>query len=121
MRAPILRFFAITIFSGGFLVSLVARQTVAADTDQAVLQADHQFLQAAAKADAAALGKLLDPDFTWTDSDGKTLSLADVLHAMPKPTLGDEGGIGFAERTYGHVGAVSASRGKVHVLLAGLS
>lgn len=116
MRARTPRFLAVALFSTGFLLSVIAPNTFAAADDQAVLQADHQFVQAAAKADAAALGKLLDTDFTWTDSDGKTLTTAEVLHSIPKDTLGDESSIDLSERTYGQVGAVQASRGKVHIL-----
>jgi len=96
--------------------SFAASGLVDAEADAAVMHADRAFVQAAAKADSAALGKLLDADFTWTDSDGKTLTSAEVLYAIPKPALGDESGIDITERTYGQVGAVSASHGKVHGL-----
>jgi hypothetical protein len=116
MRAKTVRQFAVYLFCGCFLLPLCFGQTRAAEGDPAVLQADHQFIQSAAKADSAALGKLLDADFTWTDAEGKTSTLAQVLHSVPKPALGDEGGIDLTERSYGQVGAVTASRGKIHVL-----
>ena len=59
---------------------------------------------------------MLDANFTWTDAEGKTLSAAEVLHAVPKDALGDESGAEVRERTHGQVGAVQASRGKVHIL-----
>jgi hypothetical protein len=43
-----------------------------AQQDPAMVLADRAFVQGAAKADIPALEKLLDADFTWTDSDGKT-------------------------------------------------
>ncbi len=88
----------------------------AAQSDPAVLKADQQFVHAAAKSDSAALAKLLDKEFTWSDANGLTLSVAAVLHAVPKDALGDETGVNLTERTYGQVAAVSASRGKVHIL-----
>jgi hypothetical protein len=88
----------------------------AAEGDPAVLQADRAFVQAAATGDTANLTKLFDKDFTWSDSNGQTLSAADVLRSHPKDSLGDESGGEVSERTYGQVGAVTVSSGKVHVL-----
>jgi hypothetical protein len=68
----------------------------AAAADPAVLAADRDFAQAAAKPDAAALGKLLDADFQWIDVNGKTANRAQVLGGVPKPAISDAGG-----RTYG--------------------
>jgi ketosteroid isomerase-like protein len=44
--------------------------------------ADHSLTIAIAKADHATVGKLLDPEFTWTDHTGRTHSKSDIL-----PTL----------------------------------
>jgi Domain of unknown function (DUF4440) len=88
----------------------------AAEMDQVVLQSDRAFVQAAAKGDNAKLTTLLDENFTWCDSNGRTLSAAEVLRALPKDSLGDESGVDVTERIYGQVALVSASRGKVHVL-----
>jgi hypothetical protein len=116
MRAQTVRFLALVLLSAGFLLSVTSRNTFAAKGDPAVMQADHQFVQAVAKADAAALGKVLDAEFTWTDTEGKTLTASEVLRAVPKDALGDESGVEVSERTYGQVGAVNASSGKVHIL-----
>ncbi len=96
--------------------AFVAKRLVAGEADPAVMQADRAFVQAAAKSDAAALGKMLDEGFTWTDVDGKTTAGEEVLRAVPKDSLGDETGAELSERTYGQVGAVRASLGKIHVL-----
>src|SRR5712692_4893497 len=82
--------------------------------DQAVLQSDHAFVEAVGKADRAAFGKLLDTDFTWTDSAGNTLTRAQVLQTLPTPAAGYDAEA--KERTYGQVGALQAASGKVHVL-----
>jgi hypothetical protein len=116
MRAQIIRFLVLVLLSAGFLLSASNRKTFAADGDAAVIQADRAFVQAAAKGDAAALGKMVDAEFTWTDVDGKTLAGEEVLRAVPTDALGDENGVEVSERTYGQVGAVNASRGKVHIL-----
>ncbi len=116
MRAQTIRFLVLVLLSAGFLLSASNRKTFAADGDAAVMQADRAFVQAAAKGDAAALGKMLDAEFTWTDVDGKTLTGEEVLRAVPKDALGDESGVEVSERTYGQVGAVNVGRGKVHVL-----
>ena len=116
MRAQSVRFLALVLLSPGFLLSAGSPNTFAAEGDPAVMQADHQFVQAVAKADAAALGKMLDAEFTWTDTEGKTLTGEEVLRGVPKDALGDESGVEVSERTYGQVGAVNVSRGKVHIL-----
>jgi len=94
----------------------LCRAAAAAGDDDAVLQADHAFVQALAKADAAAASKFLDAEFSWTDSAGATQSSVEVLKSFPKPVLGDESDAEVKERTYGDVGTVMAARGKVHVL-----
>src|SRR5258705_10319929 len=116
MRAQTIRFLVLVLLSAGFSLSASNRKTFAADGDPAVIQADRAFVQAAAKGDAAALGKMLDTEFTWTDAEGKTLTGEEVLRAVPKGALGDESGVEVSERTYGQVGAVNVGRGKVHVL-----
>jgi hypothetical protein len=114
MRAQTVRFLAILFLFVS--CSFAASPLVSAEGDPAVMQADRQFVQAAVKGDAAALGKMLDADFTWTDVDGKTLTADEVLRAVPKDALGDESGVELSERTYGQVGAVNAGSGKVHIL-----
>jgi len=116
MRAQTIRSLAFVLLSACFLLSAANRNSFAAEGDPAVMQVDRQFVQAAAKGDAAALGKMLDAEFMWTDVDGKTLTGEQVLRAVPKDALGDESGAEVSERTYGSVGAVNAGRGKVHIL-----
>jgi ketosteroid isomerase-like protein len=82
----------------------------------AALSSDRALLQALAQSDKPALEKLLDADFTWTDSSGKTLTRAEVLQTIPRPPLGQETGLQPTVRTYGDVSAITADRGKVHAL-----
>jgi hypothetical protein len=95
--------------------SLGACGTAVAD-ESAALQADREFVQAAAKGDTASVAKLLDADFTWTDADGKTQSRADVLGALPTPALGNEAGAHQQRQTRGQVEAIMADLDKIHVL-----
>ena len=116
MRTQTTPFLALVLLTAGLLIPTTQRNAFAADGDPAVLQADRAFVQAAAKGDAAAVGKMLDAEFTWADSEGKTIAAEEVLRAMPKDALGNESGAEVSEQTYGQVGAVQASLGKVHVL-----
>jgi hypothetical protein len=94
--------------------TLTSRQVSAAGEDEAVLQQDHAFVQAVTKSDRASLGKLLDVDFTWTDSEGKTRTRTEALQNLPKPASGYDAEA--KERTYGEVGAVQTNSGKAYVL-----
>jgi len=63
------------------------------DFEQRALAADQAFVDAASKSDTAALDKMLDARFTWTDANGKTLGRQEFLREAPKPTIaaGDAG------------------------------
>jgi hypothetical protein len=116
MRAQTVRFLAAALLSAASLVFVNSPIRTAAQDYASVRQMDKAFVQAAAQGDAAAIGKMLDGEFTWTDADGKTLTAEEVLHAVPKDALGDESGAELSERTYGQVAAVNVGRGKIHIL-----
>ena len=88
----------------------------APDHNPDVLAADHSLVAALAKGDKAAADKMFDAEFVWTNSSGDTIVRAHVLESLPKPPLGDESGAQASQRTYGQVGAVQVSSGKVHIL-----
>src|ERR1700693_4650116 len=100
------RFVAKTLLIGAVCAAIwaapasqpVTAQSTAQSEDPAVLQNDKAFVEAVGKADKAALGKLLDADFTWTDSAGNTLTRAEVLKNLPTPTAGYDAEA--KERTY---------------------
>ena len=73
------------LLAGIAVLTLPGTRAVAAPEgeDQAVITADQNLTQALAKPDAAATGKLLDPAFTWTDNQGKTIERAAVLKDLP--------------------------------------
>ncbi len=84
--------------------------------DAAVSQADHAFVQAAAKQDSEEIGKLLDADFTWTNAEGKTITRAEVIGSVPTSPMGDESAAKIEHRDYGQVVAILSAREKIHVL-----
>jgi hypothetical protein len=92
----------------------VSSVVASASEDQDVLQADHNLVQAIGSADKKAIGGLLDADFTWTDSAGKTLTKAEVLKDLPTPVAGYDAEA--KERTYRQVAVVQSMSGKVYVL-----
>jgi hypothetical protein len=102
------------VLLGAILVAMARNRVAAAGAEDAVIQADHAFVQAVAKSDKASLGKLLDADFTWTDSEGNTRTRSEVLRNLPTPTSGYDAEA--KERTYGEVGAVQANSGKSYIL-----
>jgi len=81
-----------------------------------MLQADRAFVEAAERSDKPALEKLLDADFTWTDSDGKTQTKAQVLRDLPKPAITNENDAQFKRYVYGEIGDVQANLGRTHAL-----
>ena len=84
--------------------------------EQAMLQADHAFVTAVAQDDTRSLAKLLDADFTWTDSDGKTEKKSEVLENLPKPGIADDAKVKSKHYLYGEIGDVQADSGRVHAL-----
>ena len=73
------------LLAGITLLMLPVTQAAAAPEgeDQAVISADQSLTKALTKPDAAATGKLLDPAFTWTDNQGKTIERAAVIKDLP--------------------------------------
>ena len=84
--------------------------------EQEMLQADRAFVTAVAKADKPTLTKILDADFSWTDSDGRTLKRSEILETLPKPGVTDESGAASKHYLYGEIGDVQANLGRMHVL-----
>jgi len=103
------------LFSGILVFLSIGSVAVSAD-DQTVIQADREFVQAAAKGDTTTVGRVVDTDFTWTDADGKTRSRAEVLGSLPTPALGNEAGTELKQQLHSQVGAVMSGRDKTHVL-----
>lgn len=108
--------FCTILLAPGYLACALFLAGAAAADEPSAIPADHEFLQAAEKGNTAALTKLLDPDFTWTDASGRTLSRAEVLNSLPKPALGDETGANQLRQIRPQVEAIMAEHDKIHVL-----
>jgi hypothetical protein len=84
--------------------------------EEQMLQADRAFVAAAEKGDKQSLEKLLDGDFTWTDSNGKTEKESEVIASMPKPGIADESSAKTKHYLYGELGDVQSDQGRVHTI-----
>jgi Domain of unknown function (DUF4440) len=79
----------------------------------AALQADRALIHAFAKTDKASLNQLLDSEFNWIDSNGKSLTRTQVLESIPSLANSD---VDPQVRIYGNTAVIRASRGHMHVL-----
>jgi hypothetical protein len=118
MQSVTVRTKAGRVLVAGVLVALVSAGTLRAEpaADEAMSQADRAFVQAVGRSDKAALEKLLDADFTWTDFNGKTQTRAQVLQSTPKPAMIDEKDAQIKSYTYGELGDVQVNRGRAHTI-----
>jgi hypothetical protein len=91
---------------------LIAACALCSGQDAAMLRADQAFIEAVNRADGAALDRLLDTDFTWTNFEGKTRTKADVVKNVPKVAM-KGGGNAY---TYGNLGDVQENYGRLHLL-----
>src|ERR1035437_2724156 len=90
-----------------------SRPVFAAGEEQAVLTADAAFLQAIAKGDKAAVGKLLEPEFLWVDTNSNQWNRAQVLQKFPPV---ENAGVEAKVKMHGDVGVVRADLGKADVM-----
>jgi hypothetical protein len=103
----------------GLSVALVSRSNAGSDDRQSVLESDRAFIQLLGKGEKAlpdhhfALNALVDDDFMWIDSKGKTLTKPQALKTIPTPANAD---VEVQERNYGQAAVIRANRGKVQVL-----
>jgi hypothetical protein len=87
--------------------------------DQEVLDADRSLITLLERGDDAsmndqlALNRLLNEDFTWIDSNGRSLYKAQVMKSFPAPS---NIGVELQERIYGKTAIVRANRGRIQVL-----
>lgn len=116
MGPSVTRVFAIGVFGVGFFLAMPIKRGMAAIEEASVLQADRKFVEAVAKGDRAPVAKLLDADFAWTDTEGRTFPRVEIASALPRPALGDEAGAHQVRQTRSQVEAIMADRDKIHVL-----
>jgi hypothetical protein len=122
LRTNVLASAALSAAMMFFIVGSGAGQAGTANAigpNPAVLAADRDFTQAAAKSDTAALGKLLDADFVWIDASGKKANRAQVLGSVPKLVINRQAPEFRHDFDYGQVDVVltdSPERAKLHVM-----
>jgi hypothetical protein len=122
MKTLLRHLLAAVALSAGLLFSVAgsaapqAGRAYAVGPNPAVLAADRDFTQSAAKSDATALGKLLDADFVWIHVNGKTFNRAQVLGSVPKSIINTQGPEDRHDYDYGQVAVVQTDNGKLHVL-----
>jgi hypothetical protein len=69
-----------TVLLSGLALALAPFAVASPEGD--AIAADHSLTSAINKADQSSVGKLLDPEFAWTDRTGKTRSKAEILPAL---------------------------------------
>jgi len=107
----------VSLMCVGIVVALAATPASAPDSsEQAVLQADTSFVQAAQSGNKAAVNKILDTEFTWINSEGVFQDRSEVLQNLPKPVTENGSGTGITERIYGRLGVIEAHQGRVYAL-----
>jgi hypothetical protein len=96
------------------LAAFCGEALTATSDEQAVRTVDRALLAAIADNDKHAVGRLTDALFSWTDSDGKTYSRADVRQTLPPAVNQRE--VEAKVISYGHVAMVSSNRDNVYAL-----
>ena len=84
--------------------------------EQTMLQADHTFITAVSDVDTQAVAELLDADFSWTDSEGKTEKKSELLANLPKARIANESSAISKHYIYGDIGDVQVNLGRMHAL-----
>ncbi|MGH9689500.1 MAG: nuclear transport factor 2 family protein [Candidatus Acidiferrales bacterium] len=88
--------------------ALGAKATPASsDEDSVVRQADHTFLAAAAEGNKGMAGALLDSDFEWTDTEGKTRSKTETLKNLRALAADNEGDTDLHWYQYDHLEVIT--------------
>src|SRR5437016_1909600 len=84
--------------------SVVAQgKPASAAADDEIVKADRALVAALEKGDHATINKLLDPDFSWIDTDGVMWAREDALRAGLKPLVPSGPDVQITEHKYGKV------------------
>ena len=112
MRLVLFAFFASFYASIGTFSQIPARGVA---TSKQIAAADQDFVNAVTGKDNTKLAKLLDDDFSWTNSEGRTLRKSEVLANLPV-----FGGAATQERQFrifaNNSGGVLTQHGQSHTL-----
>jgi len=125
MKRTLAVFFLAGSFLGLGFVESVRADTPSAEADtisnadeplQTPFKTDREFVLALIRNDKAAVGRLLDDEFTWTDSQGRTLTKIQTMENLPAAALGDENQVASRESVNRQIAIHRAERGNVYVL-----
>jgi hypothetical protein len=94
---------------------LIAGCALCAGQDAEMLRADWAFMEAVRHADLAAFGRLLDPNFTWTDFEGKSQIKSEIV-AIPSPQINSGEKPSMLSYMYGNLGDIQENYGRLHLL-----
>lgn len=84
--------------------------------DAGPMRADMAFVEAVINTDEAALEKLLDADFTWTNAAGNSQTKAQVLREFPKMVAASAKEGESKVYVYGDLADVQVNTGQYHLL-----
>lgn len=99
----------IAVFCVGAAARLGTISVTAADDP--VIQKDRTLVRALEKGDKAAADQLLDPDFTWIDTDGVMWAKEDAFRAGLKPLVPSGSDVKIIEHKYGKVVWIQENQG----------
>lgn len=96
------------------LAVFCADASAATSNEQAVRVVDQALLAAIVNNNTRVVGQLTDPLFSWTDSDGKSYSRANVRRVLPR--VADQREAAAKVYMYGRVAMVRSNRDNVYAL-----
>ena len=106
---------ALGILCAAFISSASGPSMFAADSEQSLLKADHLAFRSGSSSPVLN-DSMLDNNFTWTESSGKTRNRSEILEAIRfKKQLPAETGA-IVAHVHGQVGIIQASSEKNYVL-----
>jgi hypothetical protein len=99
---------------------LIAGCALCSGQDAAMLRADRAFMEAVqhpgrTAAGRAALDRLLDSDFIWTDFEGKSQTKSEIA-TIPSLRINSADKPSIISYTYGNLGDVQENYGRLHLL-----
>ena len=93
----------------GSLLAFADRPVAAAEDE--VVRADRAWVETLEKGNTAAANKVLDPDFTWIDTDGVMWAKEDAFRAGLKPLVPGGSEVQITEHKYGKVVWIQENQG----------
>lgn len=96
--------------------TMLSAQTNPPPANPAAREADRAFVAALGDRDKSALAGMLDAEFTWTGTDGATLTSDAFLDALPRPAIKGDAGATVTDYNYGDVEMIQAHGDREHIL-----